>query len=103
MVLGWLNLVAGVFCAGLAAYAAVRRWTPQRWGGLYKQFAVAVGGAALALTAYGVAYLTSETSTVANAARLVAIAGFLTAGAGLVGARRAERQRQQQRQQRKTR
>lgn len=93
MVLGWVNLLAGVFCGCVAAYAAARRWTPQRWGGLYKQFALAVGGAALGLTAYGVAYLTS--GAVADAARLIGIAGFLTAGAGLVAARRAERQRLQ--------
>jgi hypothetical protein len=90
VVVGWLSVGAGAVGLGLVAYALARRWTPPRWGGLYKHFAVGVGGVAVALIANGVSDLT--TGAASTAARVVIFPAFLVAVAGLLGAHRVDRQ-----------
>lgn len=86
MVLGLVSVALGIGCLGMAAFARARSWTPQRWGGRYKQFAVAMSGVALALVTHGIATLTQ--GTVSTVARALTFAGFLVAAGGLLSAHR---------------
>ncbi len=86
MVLGWVSVALGIGCLGMAAFALARSWTPQRWGGRYKHFAVAMSGVAVAMVTYGIATMTE--GTVSSVARALTLAGFLLAAGGLLSAHR---------------
>lgn len=86
MVLGWVSVAVGIGCLGVAAFALARSWTPRRWGGRYKHFAVAMSGVAVAMVTHGIANMTQ--GTLATVARVFTFAGFLVAAAGLLSAHR---------------
>jgi hypothetical protein len=74
---GWFSVAVGVVALGLAGFAVLRRWSPRRWGGLYKHFATGSAGLGVAMTAYGASQLTGGAAQVA--CQVLSGAGFILA------------------------